>query len=315
MSASAVTNTQGMPDRVSKSRSRINALKRMLPRRSGKLVTGLVLLGCVALFAIIVPFFRDDPNAIDDIGLTGPSPQHLFGTTMSGQDVFFQLAYAARGSLIVGFSVAVIATVLSSVFGILGTYIGGFWDDLFALITNIMLVIPGLPLTIVIAVLSPTRGIAMVIIVLAITSWAGSARVLRAQTLSMRGRDYVLAAKISGERPWRVIVVEILPNLLPCMASQFVFAVIFAILGESSLSFIGLGASGQLTLGTMLYYSQNSSALNIGAWWWFIPPGVVVALIGAGLSFINFSIDEVINPKLRDQDAKPVKAGKKAKVK
>ena len=293
-------------------RSKLDAVKRMMPRRSGKLITGVTLLGCVMLFSIVVPFFKNDPNAIDDIGLTAPSLAHPFGTTMSGQDVFFQLAYATRGSLIVGFSVAVIATVLSSIFGILGTYIGGFWDDLFALITNIMLVIPGLPLTIVIAVLSPTRGIGMVIIVLAITSWAGSARVLRAQTLSMRGRDYVLAAKISGERPWRVIVVEILPNLLPCMASQFVFAVIFAILGESSLSFIGLGASGQLTLGTMLYYSQNASALNIGAWWWFIPPGIVVAIIGAALSFINFSIDEVISPKLRDLNTKPAK---KAKVK
>lgn len=106
-----------------------------------------------------------------------------------------QLAYATRGSLIIGFSVAIIATILSGIFGILGTYVGGIWDDLLALITNVMLVIPGLPLTIVIAVMSPTRGIAMVIIVLAITSWAGSARVLRAQTLSMRGRDYVLAAK------------------------------------------------------------------------------------------------------------------------
>lgn len=307
------SETIAKPSKTPK-RSRFDAVKRMLPRRSGKLTTGLILLGVVLLFAIIVPFFSDDPNAINDIGLTAPSTAHPLGTTMSGQDVFMQLAYATRGSLIIGFSVAIIATVMSSFFGILGTYIGGIWDDLFALITNIMLVIPGLPLTIVIAVLSPTRGISMVVIVLAITSWAGSARVLRAQTLSMRGRDYVLAAKISGERPWRVIVVEILPNLLPCMASQFVFAVIFAILGESSLSFIGLGASGQLTLGTMLYYSQNASAMNIGAWWWFIPPGIVVAVIGAGLSFINFSIDEVVNPKLRTLNAKPAKA-KKAKVK
>ena len=270
---------------------------------------GLSMLGVVVAFAVIMPLFGRNPNAIDDIGLSAPSLQHLLGTTMSGQDVLLQLGYAARGSLIIGFSVAVISTVLSSIFGVLGTYTGGVWDDAFALITNVMLVIPGLPLTIVIAVLSPTRGIVMVISVLAITSWAGSARVLRAQTLSMRGRDYVLAAKISGERPWRVIVVEILPNLLPCLASQFVFSVIFAILGESALSFIGLGASGQLTLGTMLYYSQNASAMNIGAWWWFIPPGVVVALIGAGLSFINFSIDEIINPKLKTASMSKKKLG------
>lgn len=314
MTTKTLTSQQHAEYPSSQKKKRHSLHERLAQHISGKLITGLILLGTVVLFAAIVPLFGKDPNAINDIGLTAPSSQHLLGTTMSGQDVFMQLAYAARGSLIIGFSVACIATVLSAIFGILGTYIGGFWDDLLALITNIMLVIPGLPLTIVIAVLSPTRGIAMVVIVLAITSWAGSARVLRAQTLSMRGRDYVLAAKISGESPWRVIVVEILPNLLPCMASQFVFAVVFAILGESSLSFIGLGASGQLTLGTMLYYSQNASAMNVGAWWWFIPPGIVVALIGAGLSFINFSIDEIINPKLRTVNNKFAK-NKKAKVK
>jgi len=146
----------------------------------------------------------------------------------------------------------------------------------------------------------------MLVIVISITAWAGGARVLRAQTLSMRGRDYVLAAKIAGERPWRVITVEILPNLLPVMGSQFVFSVIMAILSESSLSFIGLGSTQSFSLGTMLYYAQNGSALNTGAWWWFLPPGLMIAIIGAGLSFINFSIDEVINPRLR----KPTKKSK-----
>ena len=115
-----------------------------------------------------------------------------------------------------------------------------------------------------------------------------------------------LAAKIAGERPWRVITVEILPNLLPVMGSQFVFSVIMAILSESSLSFIGLGSTQSFSLGTMLYYAQNGSALNTGAWWWFLPPGLMIAIIGAGLSFINFSIDEVINPRLR----KPTKKSK-----
>ena len=186
---------------------------------------------------------------------------------------------------------------MSFIFGVLGTYIGGIWDDLFSLITNIMLVIPGLPLTIVISALMPSKGTMMLVIVISITAWAGGARVLRAQTLSMRGRDYVLAAKIAGERPWRVITVEILPNLLPVMGSQFVFSVIMAILSESSLSFIGLGSTQSFSLGTMLYYAQNGSALNTGAWWWFLPPGLMIATIGAGLSFINFSIDEVINPR------------------
>lgn len=276
-----------------------DSVKRVLPERSPRLVAGLVIVGIVILIAVFVPLFSQDPDAINNIGLTPPSAKHLLGTTQSGQDVFAQLGYSVRGSLIIGFCVAIIATVMSCIFGVLGTYVGGFWDDLFSLITNIMLVIPGLPLTIVIAALMPSKGTGMLILVISITAWAGASRVLRAQTLSMRNRDYVLAAKISGERPWRVITVEILPNLLPVMGSQFVFSVIMAILSESSLSFIGLGSSNSYSLGTMLFYAQNGSALNTGAWWWFLPPGLMIAFIGAGLSFINFSIDEVINPRLR----------------
>jgi peptide/nickel transport system permease protein len=109
----------------------------------------------------------------------------------------------------------------------------------------------------------------------------------------------VAASQVSGERPWRVIAVEILPNLLPVIASQFVFAVIAAILGEAGLSFIGLGSNSS-TLGTMLFYAQNGFALPLGAWWWFIPPGLIIALFGTGLSLVNFSIDEIINPKLKN---------------
>ena len=287
-------------------RSALDSLKRVLPERSAKLTAGLTIVIAMVLFAIIVPIFTKDPNKINDIGLSAPSAQHWLGTPQSGQDVFTQLGYSVRGSLIIGFAVGLIATAMSFIFGVLGTYIGGIWDDLFSLITNIMLVIPGLPLTIVISALMPSKGTMMLVIVISITAWAGGARVLRAQTLSMRGRDYVLAAKIAGERPWRVITVEILPNLLPVMGSQFVFSVIMAILSESSLSFIGLGSTQSFSLGTMLYYAQNGSALNTGAWWWFLPPGLMIAIIGAGLSFINFSIDEVINPRLR----KPTKKSK-----
>jgi ABC-type dipeptide/oligopeptide/nickel transport system ATPase component len=165
-----------------------------------------------------------------------------------------------------------------------------------------MLVIPGLPLVIVISAFVPPeqRGSWTIALVLAITGWAASARVLRAQTLSLRGRDYVLAARVAGEKPWRVIGVEILPNLLPLMASQFVFSVIAAILSEAGLSFLGLGASSSSTLGTMLYYAQNGFALQRGAWWWFVPPGLIIALFGCGLALVNFSIDEIINPTLRN---------------
>jgi peptide/nickel transport system permease protein len=266
-----------------------------------KLAAGLVLGGVIVAFGLLGPFVVRDPSRVDDIGLTGPGGAHLLGTTQTGQDVLAQLAYATRGSLTVGAIVGVLTLLLSGFFGVVGAYAGGWLDEAFSLITNVMLVIPGLPLVIVISSYVPDKSLWLVALVLSITGWAGSARVLRGYTLSLRSRDYVLASRVAGEKRWRILTVEILPNLVPLLASQVVFAVIFAILGEAGLSYLGLGASGSFTWGTMLYYAQNGLALRLGAWWWFVPPGLMLALFGAALSLINFSIDEIINPKLRAQ--------------
>jgi peptide/nickel transport system permease protein len=278
-----------------------SAWRIMLPSMTPWLAIGLFLVIAIALFGILGPLLVQDPTIIRNIGLTSPSAEHILGTTQTGQDVFAQLAYATRGSLEIGLIVGVLATILSAFFGIFGAYIGGFADESFSLISNVFLVIPSLPLVIVIAGFVPQaqRGLWTIAVVLALTGWAASSRVLRAQTLSIRNRDYVAAARVAGEKPWRVISVEILPNLLPVLASQFVFAVIFAILSEAGLSFLGLGASNSSTLGTMLFYAQNGFALPLGAWWWFGPPGLIIAMFGMGLSLINFSIDEIINPKLK----------------
>jgi len=266
-----------------------------------KLGIGLGLTGLITLFGLIGPLLVGDPSAVRDIGLMAPGNGFLLGTTQTGQDVFAQLAHATRGSLTIGVVVGAITLVLSAFFGVVGAFVGGWVDEAFSVFTNVMLVIPGLPLVIVISSYVPDKSVWLVAVVLAVTSWAGSARVLRGFTLSVRSRDYVLASRVSGERRWRILLVEILPNLIPLLASQVVFAVIFAILGEAGLSFLGLGASGSFTWGTMLFYAQNGLSLRLGAWWWFVPPGLAIALFGAALSLINFSIDEVINPKLRSQ--------------
>ncbi len=278
------------------------AWRLLLPSMTPWLAAGLVLVAGVVLLGVVGPWVVGDPDAISDTGLAGPSGEHWLGTTQTGQDVLAQLAHATRGSLQIGLLVGVLATVLSAFFGIYGAYLGGVADEAFSLLSNVFLVIPGLPLVIVISGFVPreSRGLWTIAVVLALTSWAASARVLRAQTLSVRNRDYVAASRLSGEKPWRVIAVEILPNLLPVLASQFVYAVIAAILGEAGLSFLGLGASNASTLGTMLFYAQNGFALPLGAWWWFVPPGLVIALFGMGLSLINFSIDEIINPRLKN---------------
>jgi peptide/nickel transport system permease protein len=265
----------------------------------GKLATGAGIAAVIVLFGAIGPFVVADPSAVDDIGLAGPTGANWLGTTQTGQDVLAQLAYATRGSLLIGAVVGVLTLLLSAFFGVFGAYVGGWVDEVFSVFTNVWLVIPGLPLVIVISSYVRDKSIWLVALVLSITGWAASALVLRGYTLSLRSRDYVLASRVAGEKRWRVLAVEILPNLIPLLASQVVFAVIFAILGEAGLSYLGLGATGSFTWGTMLYYAQNALALRLGAWWWFVPPGLLLALFGAALSLINFSIDEYINPKLR----------------
>ncbi|GAB3839136.1 ABC transporter permease [Kribbella italica] len=266
---------------------------------TAKFVIGSAIVVATVLFGVIAPLFVQDPRAIDDVGLSAPSAEHLLGTTQIGQDVFAQLAYSTRGSLVIGVAVALMVLVLSAVVGILGAYLGGVVDEVCSLLSNVMLVIPGLPLVIVIASYVQNKSVVLIILVLGLTGWAAGARVLRAQTLSLRNRDYVLASRVAGERPWRVIGVEILPNLLPVMSSGFVFGIVGAILAEAGLSFVGIGATGSLTWGTMLANAGNGQALLFGAWWWFAPPGLMIAALGAGLSLINFSLDEIINPKLR----------------
>jgi peptide/nickel transport system permease protein len=160
-------------------------------------------------------------------------------------------------------------------------------------------VIPTLPLVIVLLAYTKSSGLTSMILIIALVSWAASARVLRAQTLSVRNREYVLAARASGERSWRIVLVEIMPNELPIIVSNLIFSMIFAILTQATFAFIGLGDPTLLTWGNMLNIAYNAEALASGAWWWFIPPGLCIALLGMGLALINFSLDELLNPRLR----------------
>lgn len=289
--------------------------RRVLPSTSPKFIVGSILVLVIVLFAIIAPFFTQNPRSTANDALQPPSAEHWLGTTKLGNDVFAQLAIGAQGSLLVGIVASTIAIVLSLLFGVLAGYLGGWREDGLALITNVMIVIPGLPLVMVIASFVPQRTWQLVAIFLGITSWAGAAYVLRLQTRSLRTRDYVAASKVAGERSFRVILVEIMPNLLPLLTAQFLFALIFAILGEAGLSYLGLGPTDAITWGTILNDAQSGQALGRGAWWWFVPPGIMIALLGAGLALINFAIDEVINPKLRNAPEAARRVRKAAKQK
>jgi peptide/nickel transport system permease protein len=268
--------------------------------RSPKIIIGLSLLGFFVLVAVFGPSLdHADPSATTASILQGPSVAHPLGTTRLGQDVLAQLIVGARDSLLVGFGAAAIATLLALLVGLSGGYLGGLADDLSSVVANAFLVIPALPLVIVLASYLPSTGALNIILVISVTGWAWGARVLRAQTLSIRRRDFVEAARVAGERSSRIIFAEILPNELAIVASTFLFTVIFAILTQSSLAFLGLSDVSSWSWGTMLYWAQGSQALELGAWWWFVPPGLCIALVGMSLALINFGIDEFINPRLR----------------
>jgi peptide/nickel transport system permease protein len=267
--------------------------------RDRRLLAGAGIVAFFVLLAVIGPHFTQDPDAFSRAEWQPPSGAHWLGTTQLGQDVLAQVVAGAGATLEIGAGAGLLATVISVVIGIGGGYAGGLADEALSLLSNVVLVIPGLPLIIVIASFVHASGVWPTVLVIAFVSWAASARVLRAQTLSVRNREYVLAAKAGGDPGWRIVFFEILPNELPIIVSQFIFAMIFAILTQAGLAFLGLASPDQLTWGTILFYAQNGSAMSSGAWWWFVPPGLCIALLGMGLALINFSLDELLNPRLR----------------
>jgi len=278
-----------------------------------KVAFGLGIVGFFVLVAILGPIvIQHDPNAFSSDILQPPSTAHWLGTTQTGQDVFAQVVDGTRVSVLLGLGAGFLATIISVIIGLTAGYFGGLVDDLLSLLINIFLVIPALPLAVVLAAYFPFRGPLPVAMIVTFTGWAWGARVLRSQTLSMRRREFVEAARASGETTPRIIFAEILPNEIAIIAAGLVGTVIYAILAQAGLEFLGLGDVTIISWGAMFYWAQNNEALLLGAWWWFLAPGCCVALLGAGLAFINFGIDELANPRLRRERRakKPAKTEK-----
>jgi peptide/nickel transport system permease protein len=261
---------------------------------------GVGLFGFFLLAAIIGPEVQPyDPNAQTPLTMTAPSAQHWFGTTQTGQDILSQVLTGIRLTLELAFIVGVIATGLSVLVGVTAAFLGGIWDDVLSLVTNVFLVIPALPLLIVLLGYLSQQGQTSTVVVLSILGWAWGARVIRAQTLTIRGRDFIGAARETGEKTWRIILFEIIPNEVSLIAASFVNTVLYAIGASVALAFVGLTNVNAWSLGTILYWAQTDSALQGGAWWWFVPAGLAVALIGTSLVLLNSGIDELGSPRLR----------------
>jgi peptide/nickel transport system permease protein len=274
--------------------------------RSPKVLIGLGMLGVFLLVAVIGPWIAPyNPNRSFSATASFPQPPsaaHWLGTTQQQQDVFSQLLWGGRSTVLVAFVAGLVATILSIIIGVTAGYGGRLADDLLSMLANFFLVLPALPLLIVVfGFLKTAQGghDLLIGLVIAITGWAWGARVLRAMTLSMRNRDYVDSARIAGERGWRIIGFEILPNLTPILASSFLFTVLYGVGTYTALAFLGLVNPNHWSWGGMLFYAQVAGAEQSGYWWLFLPPGIAVALLGTSLALINFGIDEFINPRLR----------------
>lgn len=264
-----------------------------------KAVVGLSILAVFVLVALLAPVIAPgDPTLIQGLGAQPPSAEYWLGTTPKGQDVFALNVWGARASLFVGFVVGTAATFVGLLVGLASAYFGRTVDNVLSLVTNVFLLLPGLPLLVILAAFLPP-GMGTVILVLIITGWAGSARVLRSQALSIRGKDFVAAAQITGESWPRIMFREMLPNMASIVMSTFLACVIGAIGAQAGLEFLGLGDISTISWGTNLYWASNDGALLTGSWWVFVPPGVGIALVAFALALVNYGVDETTNPRLR----------------
>ncbi len=271
--------------------------------RSPKVILGLGILGFFIVLTVVGPWLAPyNPSSTAFTALLTPSSHHWLGTTSLGQDIFSQLLVGARATMVVALVAGLVATLLSMTIGISAGYLGGVPDDGLTLLSNVFLAIPGVPLLIVIDSYLPvnSRSNEFVIgLIISLTGWAWGARVLRAQTMSLRNRDFVEAARIIGESRRRIMFSEIAPNLLPVLASSLLFTVLYSIGAYVTLAYIGLTSTATWNWGTMLYWAQANNAPLSNEWYWFVPPGICIALVGTGLALVNFGIDEFINPRLR----------------
>jgi peptide/nickel transport system permease protein len=279
--------------------------------RKAMVGTLLLLFFClVALFPGVIA--HDDPQAEIYPRSLGPSAQHLLGTTAFGQDMFAQVVWGARPVLLIALLAGFGATVIAMLVGVASAFLGGVWDGVLGLVTDVLLVIPLFPLLIIIASYLHGAGTTVLIAVIILTSWSYTARQVRAQALTLRNRDFINAARVRGERSLYIIVVEIIPTMTSLLVAAFLTNAIYAVLFSAGLQFIGLGNPGVTSWGTMLYWAENAEAFQTGQALWIIVPGLCLVALGAAFALLNYAFDEIGNPALRPVRSMRGKSAKRA---
>ncbi len=266
-----------------------------------KFVTGLGVVLFFLLLALFGPYLTSHPP----LAFTGPTDAHpsadyWFGTTSFGQDVFSQFVQGLRAAFLVGVVGGGLAWLLGSVVGFTAGYRGGWIDDVLNMLTNIVLVIPTLAILIIVAAYMDVHSYVTEALLIGLTSWPWAARAVRAQTFSLKTREFVDVARLTGRGTRQIIATEIAPNMSSYLFMMFILLFGGAILIGASLDFLGLGPATSVSLGLMMNSSFLASALLLGSWWWFLPPGIGIIAIVGGLYVMNVGLDEIFNPKLRE---------------
>jgi peptide/nickel transport system permease protein len=275
-------------------------------RRNFQGMVGLMILSFFIALALTAPLLVDE-NEIGVATATGapyehPNSEHWLGTDKFGRDVGSMVIYGARISLWVGLWATVGSMFIGGLVGISAGYFGGWQDSALNAFTNWFLVIPWIPLALVLISLSIVgRGLTGIIIVIAITSWAGTARLVRAQALSVKERTYVERAQALGAGNWHMITRHILPNVFPVLFSNLVLTVSLSILSETTLAILGLGDPNSISWGVMIGESFEEGALTAGIWWWLVPPGIALVMVTLSFTMCGYALDEILNPRLRER--------------
>ncbi|GAA4081566.1 ABC transporter permease [Nonomuraea soli] len=270
--------------------------------RNKKLVIGTLIILLFLCIGVFGPLLARSGSAYDFVGprMEPPSSEFWFGTTLFGQDIFAQFVYGVRNAFMVGLFGGGVAAIVGMVVGFLAGYRGGWVDEVLSMITNVVLVLPSLAVLIVVNAYLGIRSIPAQALFIGLTMWPWAARAIRAQTFSLRSRDFVDLARLSGSGTGRIIAREIAPNMSSYLVMMFILMFGGAILTAASLDFIGLGPTEGVSLGLMLQHASVNSALPLGLWWWFVPPGAAITALVGAMYVANVGLDEVFNPKLRE---------------
>lgn len=268
--------------------------------RNRKLAAGLAVVLAFLAVGVVGPWLTSaDPFEFGYPTGQPPSRDHWLGTTAPGQDVFAQFAHGLRASFMVGALSAALASLIGMGVGFAAGYRGGVVDEVLSMLTNVVLVVPTLALLIIVAAYLSVRGLVTEAILIGATSWPWAARAIRAQTFSLASRDFVSLARLSGSSGWRIVTREIAPNMASYLFLVFVLLFGSSILTAAMLDFLGLGPTNAMSLGVMMNNAVVSGALELGMWWWFVPPGLAITATVGALYVTNVGLDEIFNPRLR----------------